>query len=66
LRGILNIRDFLKETTSALKLRFDCTTFYMHVLNLVKKKCTAKLSIDLAIDEIFSYIFHRENKVFAK
>jgi hypothetical protein len=24
LRDILDIRDFLKETTSALKLRFDC------------------------------------------
>jgi hypothetical protein len=24
LREVLDIRDFLKETTSALKLRFDC------------------------------------------
>ena len=26
LRGVLDIRDFLKETTCALKLRFDCST----------------------------------------
>jgi hypothetical protein len=26
LREALDIRDFLKETTSALKLRFDCMT----------------------------------------
>ena len=26
LREVLDIRDFLKETTSALKLRFDCST----------------------------------------
>jgi hypothetical protein len=25
LREILDIKDFLKETTSALKLRFDCS-----------------------------------------
>ena len=25
LREVLDIRDFLKETTSALKLRFDCS-----------------------------------------
>jgi hypothetical protein len=26
LREVLDIRDFSKETTSALKLRFDCIT----------------------------------------
>jgi hypothetical protein len=26
LREVLDIRDFLKETTGALKLRFDCST----------------------------------------
>jgi hypothetical protein len=26
LREVLDIRDFLKETTGALKLKFDCST----------------------------------------
>ena len=29
IREVLDIRDFLKETTSALRLRFDCITLYV-------------------------------------
>jgi hypothetical protein len=29
LREVLDIRDFLKETTGALKLRFDCTRLFL-------------------------------------
>jgi hypothetical protein len=39
LREILNIRDFLKETTGALKLRFDCSTIKL-------RKCISKIQIN--------------------
>ena len=35
LREALDIRDFLKETTSALKLRFDCIANLHTFLNLI-------------------------------
>jgi hypothetical protein len=34
LREVLDIRDFLKETTGALKLRFDCAV-ELHTKSLI-------------------------------
>ena len=65
LREVLDIRDFLKETTGALKLKFNCSVVPLSCVNLYRKYslivCRKWINLNLywltfrSISEILSY-----------